>query len=134
MDANFQQLSAERKKLKVILDCVTDVISFLGKQNLAFREHRRESIAGLSQNNTDQNSGNFFATIKLLAKQDPILAQRIDKCKDHAKQMTQLSSRTQNETVHFLGETIHTKILDEIREPKYYPIMMDSTSDIAHEN
>lgn len=62
------------------------------------------------------------------------MAQHIDERKDHVKQVTYLSNRNQYEIKNLLIEIIRTKILDEIREGKYYTIIMDSTPDIGHED
>ena len=67
IDKNTQKyIDEERKKWKAILESVVDVILFLNKQNLPFRGHREAFESN--------NQGNFWETVKLLAKYSPVLS------------------------------------------------------------
>ena len=131
-----QQMSAEKKRWKAITERIVEVISFLAKQNLAYRGHRGEGISGLSEpgETVSENTGNFLATIRLLAKYDDILAKHLQRGKEKPKSVTYLSNRIQNEIINLLGETVKKNIISEIKDAKYFSIMLDSTPDIAHED
>lgn len=103
---------------------------------MAFRGHRGGSISKLSEpeETIHENPGNFMATIRLLAKYDVVLAQHLLKGKDHPRSVTYLSNTIQNEIINILGESVRRKILSEIKEAKYFSIMLDSTPDITHED
>jgi len=138
IDAQLQkQVFAEKQKWKAITERIVEVISYLAKQNLALRGHRGEGISGLSKPEEtiidNVNVGNFLATIRLLAKYDVILAEHLQSAKDKPKSVTYLSNRVQNEIIDLLGETIKKKIISEIKDAKYFTIMLDSTPDIGHE-
>ena len=48
--------------------------------------------------------------------------------------MSYLSPAIQNEFISILGQHMSDKILEEVREEKYYSIMFDSTPDLAHDD
>ena len=103
-----QQISAEKEKWKAIVGRIVEVVSFLAKQNLAFRGHRGEGISSLSdsEDTVSENPGNFLATIRLLAQYDVILAEHMQSVKDKPKSVTYLSNRIQNEIIDLLGESL----------------------------
>ena len=78
------------------------------------------------------NVGNFLATIRLFAKYDVILAEHVQSAKEKPKIVTYFFNRSQNEIIDLLGETIKKKIISEIKDVKYFTIMLDLT-DIGHE-
>ena len=78
------------------------------------------------------NVGNFLATIRLLAKYDVILAEHVQSAKEKPKSVTYFSNTSQNEIIDLLGETIKKKIISEIKDAKYFTIMLDSTPDFGH--
>ena len=138
IDAQFQQqVFAEKQKWKAIIERIVEVISYLAIQNLALRGHRGEGISGLSELEEtigdNVNAGNFLATIRILAKYDAILAEHVQSAKEKPKSVTYFSSRSQNEIIDLLGETIKKKIISKIKNAKYFTIMLDSTPDIGHE-
>ena len=77
--------------------------------------------------------GNFLATIKLLAKYDAILAEHVQSAKEKPKSVACLSNTSQNEIIDLLGKTIKKIIIFEIKDAKYFTIMLDSTLNIGHE-
>ena len=116
---------------------MVEVISYLAKQNLALRGHRGEGISGLSEPEEtivdNVNVKNSLATIRLLAKYDVILAERLQSAKEKPKSVIYFSNRSQNEIIDLLGKTIKKKIISEIEDAKYFTIMLDSTPNIGHE-
>ena len=69
-----------------------------------------------------------------MANYDVILAEHLQRGKEKPKSVTYLSNRSQNEIIGLLGETIKKKLISEIKDAKYFSIMLDSTPDIAHED
>ena len=49
------------------------------------------------------------------------------------KSGTYFSSRNQNKLIDLFGKTIKKKIISEIKNAKYFTIMLDLTPDIGHE-
>ena len=112
-----------QKILTRILDC----IRFLSIQNLVFRGHREV----LSSN---ENSGNFLELVKFLGNYDPVVREHLTRIQAQPNTVSYLSPAIQNEFISILGQHVLDKILDDIREAKYYSIMFDSTPDLAHDD
>ena len=137
IDAELQQqISIEKKKWVAITERIVEIISFMAKQNMAFRGHRGEAMCSLAkpEETISENTGNFLAVVKLLAKYDVVLAEHLQRDKDKPKGVTYLSNRIQNEIIDLLCKTIKKRIVSEIKAAKYYTIMVDSTPDISHED
>ena len=126
IDKNMQKhIDEERKKWKVILESIVDVILFLNKQNLSFREHREVFKSN--------NQGNFLETVKLLAKYSPILSNHLSDIRISKKMTTTyLSPTIRNEFALLFSKKVKNIILQKVREAKYFAIMSDSTMDISH--
>ena len=120
----------EAKKWRQILYRLLDIIKFLAKQNLAFRGHR-ETL----EESAEINSGNFLELVKLLSKYDPVLREhvlRVTLGKPHS--LSYLTPQIQNEFVNCLGDLVRTKIIEQVKNSKYYCIIFDSTPDISHKD
>ena len=127
LDRSLQmEIDAERKKWVNVLNRIVDVILYLAKQNLPLRGHR-ESL------NEEGNPGNFLELIKLISKYDPVLREHVTYIR-LAKKMTlsYLSPMVQNEFIELLANQVRQKIVEEIKEAKYYAILFDSTPDLSH--
>lgn len=123
IDAESQRLQAkEISYWKSVLTSIVDAIIFLARNNLAFR--------GASDIIMDDNCGNFLSLIKLLSRYHPPLAVHVDRLSKN--QTSYLSNKIQNEFISLLGNTVKTKILDDIRHRKYFSIMFDATPDCSH--
>lgn len=81
----------------------------------------------------DKHNGNYLGCIELLAKFDPILQQHLfsfaNKGTGH---VSYLSANICDEFVNILGTNIRSCIISELKEAKYYSIIVDSTPDISH--
>lgn len=112
-------------KWKLILRGVLDAIVFLSENNLAFR--------GASSDIQNDNCGNFLNLIKLLAKYYAPLGAHLDSITSNPKkpQVTYLSWEIQNEFIQICGDAVKTKILEQIKNHKYFAVMVDSTPDVS---
>ena len=119
-----QAVNKERRKWKDILTSILAIV-YLSKQNLAFRGHDESYIS--------KNQGNFLELMKVIAKHNPTLQQHMIDSK-FTKQgvATYLSPSIQNELIEILGKKVKQLIIDEIKEAKYFAIMLDSTPDVSH--
>ena len=68
-----------------------------------------------------------------MSKYDVILAEHVQNAKEKPKCVTYFSISSQNKIINLLGKTIEKKITSEIKDAKYFTIMLDSTPDIGHE-
>lgn len=129
-----QNIDKEIKKWKEILTRILDIIRLLAKQNLAFRGHR-ESVHQEDDINSMGNRGNFLELVDLLAKYDPVLREHVVKIRMGNKySISYLSPKIQNEFIELLGGAVRKKILDQIKQAKYFCMIFDSTPDISHKD
>ncbi|XP_031569415.1 zinc finger MYM-type protein 1-like [Actinia tenebrosa] len=113
--------AAQIERNQQIIIRISDVCKFLAKQNIAFRGH--------DESKDSCNKGNFRELIELLAKYDPLLNEHLLKA---PKNSTYLSPEIQNSVIETLGELILSSIVDEVREARFFAIMVDETTDISH--
>lgn len=125
IDDNFQtaiknEIQKWRHILKVILRCVL----FCAKNNLALRGSKENLIDG------NLSRGIFLNLIDLVSNYDRTIKQFLE---NRTKgQINYLSPDIQNEFIQLLSSKVKTKILEEIKEAKYYSIIIDATPDLSH--
>ena len=125
-------IEKETKKWREILARLLDVVRFLAKQNLALRGHREDIH---NDEGGQENRGNFLELVHLLAKYDPVLREHLVTVKLGKKIATSyLSPEVQNEFVSILAEQVRKKIIDQVKESKYFCIIFDSTPDVSHKD
>ena len=96
----------------------------MAERNLAFRG----SVDTLHQD----NNGNILKEVELVAKFDPVLKEHVRRIDSGAQHTTYLGKTIQNELTGCISDKILEKMVAEIKESKYYAIILDSTPDISH--
>lgn len=119
-----KQMEDERQRWQDILRRVLDVIKLLCMQNLPLRGHV-ESL-------DSANPGNFLATLNFLATYDPVISRHLSNTRENPGAVSYLSHDIQNEFISLLADTVRQKILQEIRDAKYFGILFDATPDVSH--
>ena len=133
-DEFAQQLNTKRDKGKQILMRILSCIKFLVSRNLAF-QGSNDSIATDTDYTAMTREGNFMALIRFIAEFDPILKDHLEKHKDGAKgRATYLSPVIQNEFIAMLAKSVRGKLVEDVKESKYYGVMCDSTPDVSHQD
>ena len=128
-------IEKETKKWREILARLLDIVRFLAKQNLALRGHREDIHDDDDDERGQENRGNFLELVHLLAKYDPVLREHLVKVKLGKKIATSyLSPEIQNEFVSILAEQVRKKIINQVKESKYFCIIFDSTPDVSHKD
>ncbi|CAH1104538.1 unnamed protein product [Psylliodes chrysocephalus] len=108
-----------------ILERIVEVIRFLCSRGLAF--------SGSNQIIGNKHNGNYLGCIELLAKFNPILQQHLfNYANKGTGNVSYLSTKICDEFVKILGNNVRTAIINELKDAKYYSIIVDSTPDIAH--
>ena len=74
----------------------------------------------------------FLKLIELLSKYDPVLAAHTNGIKEAQNQKRFVSPSSQNEFINLCGREVQNKILDEVRDAKYFSIIVDATPDVSH--
>lgn len=105
-------LEAEKNRWRDVLTYSISIIQSLAERNLALRG----TVDTLHQN----NSGNFLNEMELIAKFDPVL-------RDH------LGKTIQNEQINYVSDKILDTMVAEIKDSKYYAIILDCTPDVSHQ-
>ncbi|KYN20533.1 Zinc finger MYM-type protein 1 [Trachymyrmex cornetzi] len=121
----IQQLDEEMIYWRKVLHRVVVVIKTLASRGLSFRGH--EEKFGSNKN------GNYMMLLEVIAKYDSFLADHINKVGNPGRGHTSyLSSTICNEFIQIIAHKVVSKIIDEIRDAKYFSIIVDSTPDISH--
>ncbi|XP_065189566.1 52 kDa repressor of the inhibitor of the protein kinase-like [Sycon ciliatum] len=147
VDAHAIQSQENEQKLKGILDCVI----FCGKQNLAFRGHRNETLCvsvpdartnstthdesgDISLTAADTNPGNFISLLEFRANAGD--ASIIRDFHLHAggagHSVTYCSGKSQNELIDCCAEYIREELLKTIRAAPFVSILADEATDTAN--
>ncbi|KAL6480194.1 hypothetical protein MHYP_G00112270 [Metynnis hypsauchen] len=120
-----KQIDAERQYWREVLKRVVAIIKFLGERGLAFR--------GDDERLGSPHNGNFLGIVELLAKFDPFIADHLQRFGGKGKgSVSYLSSTICEEFIHLMGERTKEAIISEIKEAKYFSVIVDSTPDLAH--
>ena len=126
-----QQIVAEnRKKIKSIAETVI----FCGRQGIALRGHR-DDWKQLSDpsSSSSLNPGNFIALLQFRALSgDTVLAEHLRTASTHCNALY-TSKTTQNEIIDICGSIVRETILAQIREARFFSIMVDEATDAAND-
>ncbi|XP_022164655.1 52 kDa repressor of the inhibitor of the protein kinase-like [Myzus persicae] len=119
----FDALDIEnRKKLIPIIN----TIFLCGRQNFPLRGHRDDG--DLIQNSVN-NEGNFRELLKFrIDSGDDVLKKHLQNCPKNA---SFISKTTQNDLIDCCASVILHKIVNAVKESKYFSILVDETSDIS---
>jgi len=125
IDCTLQNaIKSEKEKWKAILKILFDVILFCAKNNLALR--------GTDEQIGKPNCGIFLSTLELLSHYNPILAKHIEEVNAKNNVISYFSPQIQNKIISLLGKSTREKLLNRVKESKYYSIMFDCTPDVSH--
>lgn len=119
------QMDTEAKYWKDVLIRVVAVVKSLCLRGLSFRgaEDKFGSVHG----------GNFIMSLELIAEFDPFLAKHISDYANKGKGSTSyLSFATFEEFIKLMSKKVFQTIINEIKQEKYFSIVVDSTPDISH--
>ncbi|KAL3856339.1 hypothetical protein ACJMK2_011108 [Sinanodonta woodiana] len=97
-----RHIQDEKQRWREILKRIFDVIKHLASQNLAMRGH---------------------ATLKLVSSYDTVMARHLRNVRENSGSVSNLSHDIQNEILSLLANTVRDKIINEIKEAKYFGIL-----------
>ncbi|XP_065580922.1 zinc finger MYM-type protein 1-like [Artemia franciscana] len=115
-------LSKEREKEilenRQYVKALLKTTALLGRQGLAFRGH--------DEGESSANQGNFVETVHLLTEINPDLMKNSRKAYGHY-----MSHEYQNDYIEVIGNEIKSSIAKEVREAKYFAVLVDETKDLS---
>ena len=124
-DGHRNYVKRNREFLRVIIEC----LFYTAQQNIAQRGHE-EDRSNLGQR-SNVNRGNFLELLHLRSKDIPLLEEKLNtQLQDHA-QWT--SPTIQNELLQIFADLIIELICKDVRESRWYGIIIDETSDISRD-
>ncbi|KAM3624160.1 uncharacterized protein V6R79_019961 [Siganus canaliculatus] len=118
-------LEAEKNRWRDVLTRLISIIQSLAERNLALRG----SVDTLHQ----ANNGNFLKEVELMAKFDPVLRDHVRRIDSGAEHVTYLGKTIQNELITCVSDKILDTMVSEIKDSKYYAIILDCTPDVSHQ-
>ena len=119
-------LEAEKRRWRDVLTRLIAIIQSLAERNLAFR--------GSSNTLHQQNNGNFLKEVELLAKFDPVMKQHIERVENGLfSHSSYLGNIIQNELIASISTKIMDTMVTEVKQSKYYSIILDCTPDVSHQ-
>lgn len=119
------QVETEKIYWERVLTRVAAVVKSLSSRGLPLRGH--DDKFGST------HSGNFIMSLELIAEFDPFLSNHITQYANKGKGSTSyLSFGTFEKFVSIMAEKVKETIVNEIKDAKYFSIVVDSTPDISH--
>ena len=118
-------LEAERVRWRAVLTRLTAIVQSLAVRNLALRGHTETLFT--------QSNGNFLKEVELMARFDPIMEDHLNRVKrGTASHNSYLGHHVQNELIDSLSSKIISAIVDNIKQAKFFSVILDCTPEISH--
>ncbi|KAE9521916.1 hypothetical protein AGLY_017723 [Aphis glycines] len=118
-----KQINEEAKKWTTILNIIFDTVRTLSGLGVAFRGHRENILS-------DDYPGIYLTIIKLISRHNPILFSHIES----SNRIKYLSKTIMYELLSTLADQTRKIIVDECKDAKFFTLLADSTTDVAHLN
>jgi len=101
------------------------VVKTLAKKNLAFH--------GTNERIYKESNEIFLSIIRMIAKFDLIMPEHIRRIKDNKIHNHYLGYRIQDKLINLLANEIKINIIKNIKNVKYFSIILDFTIDPSHQ-
>ena len=140
MSSRYQQLNIEQRLSKSLADRVTNnrqklksiikTIAFCGRQNIALRGHRDNTLdierdeAGLL------NHGNFYALLNFgIDAGDTVLEEHFSTA---ARNSTCTSNTVKNQIITVLANQLTSHIVDKVKPARWFTVIADKVADVSN--
>ncbi|XP_025414184.1 zinc finger MYM-type protein 1-like [Sipha flava] len=124
-DVHLKEIDKKKQYWKDVLKRILSAIFYLAKHG---DEFRRSSDVIYTEHN-----GKFLGLIEMMAKFDPVIQEHVRRIKNNETHDHYLSHQIQDELIELIAQKIRQQIVEEIKEAKYFSIMMDCTPDVSRE-
>ncbi|XP_022023705.1 zinc finger MYM-type protein 1-like [Helianthus annuus] len=119
-----EQFKKEADYWKQVLFRIIALIKFLVKHNLAFRGNKEKLY--------EKGNGNFLGLVEMLEEFDPVIKEHVRRITSDDIHVHYLGHKIQNEIILMLTDEIKKELIKNIKEAKYYSIILDCTPDSSH--
>ncbi|KAG6934082.1 zinc finger MYM-type containing 1 [Chelydra serpentina] len=125
----FFQISAQFEKecsyWRKVLRCVVAIVKLLSSLGLPLRGHDESLLSN--------QKDNFLTCFENLNGFDNILNEDLKNYQYCGSEKTNfLTHQTYNEFITIMAEQLRNQFTDEVKDAKYYSIVVDSTPDVSH--
>ncbi|GJU03954.1 zinc finger MYM-type protein 1-like protein [Tanacetum coccineum] len=101
------------------------IMKFLAKHNLAFR--------GTNEKLYKKSNENFLGLIEMLQEFDPVIKEHVRRITRDDMHVHYLGHTIQNEFILLLAHEIKSKIINKVKQAKYFSVILDCTPDTSHQ-
>lgn len=120
-----EELEQEIHYWREVLKRVVAAVKYLTVQGLDLR--------GTNEHLNRLDCGNFLGLLQFLAEFDPFMAEHLRQFADKDSGSTSYVSKTTcEELIALMADKVTNEILKEVKEAKYFGIILDSTPDISN--
>ncbi|XP_076901445.1 uncharacterized protein LOC143555850 [Bidens hawaiensis] len=81
----------------------------------------------------DRGNGNFLGLVEMLEEFDPVIKEHVRQIINDEVHVHYLGHNIQNELIFMIAQEIKKEITKQIKEAKYYSIILDCTPDSIHQ-
>lgn len=121
----IEQNENDKLYWRKVLFRVVETIKFIAVRGL--------SIFGDNETLGSNQNGNFLGILELISQFDSFLREHLKNYGNKGKgHVNYLSSTTVDQIIQIMAKQVLYKIVSEIKESKYFGIIVDSTPDITH--
>ncbi|XBJ04763.1 hypothetical protein VPH35_023654 [Triticum aestivum] len=120
-----RELEKEKEHWRKVLLRILLIVKFLAEHNIAFR--------GSNSKLCQDSNGNFLGLVQMLAEFDPVIKEHVDRITNDKIRDHYLGPSIQNELINLLAAAIKLKIIEKVKEAKYFSVILDCTPHASHQ-
>ena len=125
--AMLREHNAEVQRWRDVLTRVLSCIKYLAEHDIAI------CGTGGHEYMDDQKNGFFLSLVELVATYDVVLAEHLNRVKLRKNSDHYLGKNIQNEFIQLLGDKVLEEIISQIKQDRYFAIILDCTPDANHD-